>query len=134
MERTSGPRGLRVQVQHGLHLLAPGRQALQWPQHPQRDEVWHGQRAAHGGVADPRHSPGHGVEQVSQDGVIGQAMHQGLETIDQGFITYITVFQQKLRANRQPLVKSFRLSGISVGYNIGSALINRIQEISDAKS
>ena len=94
-------------MQQGLHLLAQGRHPLQLPEHPQGDEIRHRQGAAHGRLAHPRQGPGDGIEQVSQDGVIGEAVHQGLETIEHGKLPYITVFQQKMRAYCQPLVKSF---------------------------
>jgi hypothetical protein len=39
--------------------------------------------------------------------MVSQAVHQGLETIEQGRLPYVAVLQQKTRANRRLLVKSF---------------------------
>ena len=98
--RQGPPRSrLGVQMQQGLHLLAQGRDALQLPQHPQRDEIGHGQGAARRRLAHPRHSRRYGVEQVSQDGVMSEAIHQGLEAIKHGRLSYVAVLQQKTRAH-----------------------------------
>jgi hypothetical protein len=65
---------------------------LQVAQHPQSDKIGHGQRATHRRLTHPRQSPRDGMEQVSQDGVIGEAVHQGLETIKYDGLPYIAVF------------------------------------------
>ena len=90
-----------------MHLFAQVRHPLHLPENPQGDEIRHSQGAAHRRMARPRQGPRDGMEEVGQDGMVSEAMHEVLETIEQGWLPYLTVFQYKMRARRDPLVKSF---------------------------
>jgi hypothetical protein len=69
-------------MQQRLHLLAQAAHALEMAQHPQRDEVPHAERPPQPlGTAHPREHPFHGGEQLGKHGLVGEAMHQGHESV-----------------------------------------------------
>ncbi|MBK8637609.1 MAG: hypothetical protein IPN92_04740 [Chromatiaceae bacterium] len=75
-----------------MHLFAQVRHPLHLPENPQGDEIRHSQAAARRRMAHPRNGPRDGMEEVGQDGMVSETMHEVLETIEQDFFRILLFY------------------------------------------